>query len=226
MKFSVLAVFSAFAVTVSAITPPDYSKSGSGNPIYTPGLKEQVPVGKPYEITWNPTTEGKISLQLLRGPSNNVVPIATLADSVDNTGSFSWTPSKELESDTSGYGLLIVVEGTGQYQYSTQFGIKNDNQTPDKEPTAAPTDAPTATPSDDTRTLSTPMVTVTETVCDVCPPNPTGNLPTATHSPTSYSANPTPTPSSDVPIYDGAASRKSVGLAGGAVVAIAAVLAF
>ena len=36
-----------------------------------------------------------------------------------------WTPSTSLEPDVTHYGLQIIVDGTGQYQYSTQFGISN-----------------------------------------------------------------------------------------------------
>ena len=36
-----------------------------------------------------------------------------------------WTPSTSLEPDVTHYGLQIIVDGTGEYQYSTQFGISN-----------------------------------------------------------------------------------------------------
>ena len=66
-----------------------------------------------------------MSIVLLRGPSTNVVPIGCLADNLPNSGKFVWTPSSSLEADVSHYGLQIIVTGTGQYQYSTQFGISN-----------------------------------------------------------------------------------------------------
>ncbi|KAJ5748793.1 uncharacterized protein N7511_010489 [Penicillium nucicola] len=109
MRFTATIV-SAFAVAASALTTPDYTQSPSGNAIA-------------YTIKWDPTTTGPVSLVLLRGPSTNVQPIQTLADSIPNSGSFTWTPSTDLEVDTTHYGLLLTVEGTGQYQYSTQFGL-------------------------------------------------------------------------------------------------------
>ena len=129
MRFFTAALVSALASLAAATTytQPDYSKPPSGNPILTPGLNELVPVGQPYDITWTPTTEGTVSLVLLRGPSTNVVPLETLVVGIPNTGSYKWTPGTELEPDTTHYGLLLVVEGTGQYQWSTQFGIKNPN---------------------------------------------------------------------------------------------------
>lgn len=74
-----------------------------------------------------PTTPGTVSLVLLRGPAENVIPIDCLGDNLPNTGTFTWTPSTSLTADTTHYGLQIIVTGTGQFQYSTQFGIVNPN---------------------------------------------------------------------------------------------------
>ncbi|CAG8042229.1 unnamed protein product [Penicillium olsonii] len=123
MRFSVATSFSAFVALAAAYTTPDYSQNPTGNAITSPGLNEIVPEGKQYTIKWTPTTEGPISLVLLRGPSTNVQPLKTLAESIPNSGEFKWTPGSELTPDTTHYGLLLVVEGTGQYQYSTQFGL-------------------------------------------------------------------------------------------------------
>ncbi|KAF2996223.1 hypothetical protein E8E13_002661 [Curvularia kusanoi] len=96
-----------------------------GNPITRP-LNEVVPACKPFTITWQPTTTGAVSLLLLRGPSTNVVPIQTLAEGLPNSGSYQWTPASTLEADVTHYGLQLIDDATGQYQYSTQFGISKD----------------------------------------------------------------------------------------------------
>jgi hypothetical protein len=82
---------------------------------------QQVPAGVAYTITWTPTTPETdlIELILLRGPSTNVKPIATLAAGIPNTGTYSWTPSTALEADVTHYGLQLIVESTGQYQCKT-----------------------------------------------------------------------------------------------------------
>ncbi|EEH34722.1 GPI anchored serine-threonine rich protein [Paracoccidioides lutzii Pb01] len=237
MKFSACIV-AAFAAIAAAYTPPDTSKPPSGNPISRPGLLELVPVGQPYTITWQPSTPGKVSLLLLRGPSNNVKYLDTIADSVSNTGTYIWTPPTSLEGDESGYGIQIVVEGTGQYQYSTQFGIKNDKHVPEpsdiyptnKYPTAKPTDNyPTAKPSDYPTGSSSsssytlvPISTATITVCastvTACPQTKTPVTPSgtgpATVQPTvqpTYTASPKPT---TPPPFDGAAGRNGVAIGG------------
>ena len=95
----------------------------AGNPITRP-LNEVVPACKAFTITWEPTTPNSVSLILLRGPSTNVVPLgAPLAVGIPNSGSFTWTPSSALEADTTHYGLQLIDDVNGQYQYSTQFGI-------------------------------------------------------------------------------------------------------
>lgn len=141
------ALLSAMATLATAYTQPDYSKDPSGNAIIKPGANDVVTAGQPYTIQWEPTTQGPISLVLLRGPASNVKPIVTLAEGIANSGHFNWTPDTTLEPDTTHYGLLLVVEGSGQYQYSTQFGVKNDkprasSSAPVSSPFPVTTDAP------------------------------------------------------------------------------------
>jgi Ser-Thr-rich glycosyl-phosphatidyl-inositol-anchored membrane family len=78
------------------------------------------------ETDLNPHVD-RVTLLLLRGPSTNVVPILTIAENIPNTGSYVW-PSvpTTLEADVTGYGIQLIVEGTGAYQYSPQCGVKND----------------------------------------------------------------------------------------------------
>jgi len=132
MQYNVL-ILSALAGLSTAATLPNLAQfptPGNDNPITAP-LNQIVPAGKPFTIQWKPTTPGKVTLYLLKGPSNDKLePISTLADSIDNTGSYDWTPADNLDPTTgaSGYGLELVVEGTGEYQYSTPIGISNDNK--------------------------------------------------------------------------------------------------
>lgn len=106
----------ALAPLASAYTQPK-GDSPSGNAVYTPTLDALVLAGSPYNITWDPTTTGEISILLCKGPSTNCVITATLADSIKNVGYYLWTPSTDLEpSQPTGYGIELVVEGTGEYQ--------------------------------------------------------------------------------------------------------------
>ncbi|KAF2186560.1 hypothetical protein K469DRAFT_706555 [Zopfia rhizophila CBS 207.26] len=120
-QISAVALFASLAAAVHApVGEPN------GNPINAP-LNEIVPACTPFTIKWQPTTPNKVSILLLRGPSTNVVPLgAPIAEGIANSGSFSWTPGAELEADTSRYGIQLIDDVTGQFQYSTQFGISKD----------------------------------------------------------------------------------------------------
>jgi hypothetical protein len=122
-KISTVAFFASLAAAIHDPVGPE----PKGNPISAP-LTEIVPACKPYTIKWNPTTPNKISIRLLRGPAENVVPLgAPLVEGIDNKGSFVWTPAADLEADTTHYGLQIIDDVNGQYQYSNQFGISKDD---------------------------------------------------------------------------------------------------
>jgi len=118
----------AFAPLVSAYTTPT-GDAPKGNPIAQPGLNTIVPVGKDFQITWDPTTEGTVSLILLKGPAENLQFVEAIAEKIDNSGSYSWTPETSLVASegAKGYGIQLIDDATGQYQYTTQFGISNDN---------------------------------------------------------------------------------------------------
>ncbi|KAI9786024.1 MAG: hypothetical protein M1816_008176 [Peltula sp. TS41687] len=115
----------SLATLTSAFTKP-VGDTPSGNPIYKPNLGDIVPKGQPYTITWGPTSTGTITLLLLRGPSENVVPLKPIAEGIPNTGSYIWTPDSSLEPDTTHYGIQLIQDSNGAYQYSTQFGIGGD----------------------------------------------------------------------------------------------------
>ncbi|KAF2773812.1 hypothetical protein EJ03DRAFT_370678 [Teratosphaeria nubilosa] len=129
---SIISASSIAASGASSAAVPCATGTLGGNAIILPGLGDIVPAGKPYNITWTPSTSGNISLLLLKGPSTNMVIDSTIANNIDNSGYFLWTPSTSLVStdDANGYGIELIVYGTGDYQYSTQFGISNDQYTP------------------------------------------------------------------------------------------------
>jgi len=124
-KFTVLAA--TFAALASAYVSPGTSQCTDGcNPIAKPGLNEVVSAGSAYTITWGPTTTGTVTIVLEKGPSTNIQPLYAIAEKIANTGTFTWTPATDLEpTGDSGYGLQIVNDADGTYQWSTQFGISN-----------------------------------------------------------------------------------------------------
>ncbi|KAL9019281.1 MAG: hypothetical protein Q9185_003455 [Variospora sp. 1 TL-2023] len=143
----------------------------AGNPISRP-LVEIIVAGTPFTIEWRSTTTGTVNIELLRGPPTNVVPIGCLVENLSNTGRFVWTPSPSLEADVSRYGLRIVDTATGQYQYSTQFGISNDAVHPpfssssssaSASSSIAPTTSPAASQATDSQ-VQVPTTSAEQTV--------------------------------------------------------------
>lgn len=118
--FSLFSLFTAglalFAATGDAYTKP-VGDMPKGNPITQPGFMSIVPAGKPFTVTWEPTTDGTVTLVLLKGPSENAQPQYAIAEKIENDGSFDWTPKKDLEptADATGYGIQLIVDKTGQY---------------------------------------------------------------------------------------------------------------
>jgi hypothetical protein len=119
----------ALAPLVSAYTTPT-GDAPKGNPISQPGLNTIVPVGESFTITWEPTTPGTVSLVLLKGPAENLIPVYAIAEKIENSGSYTWDPKSTLEASegAKGYGIQLIDDKTGQYQYTTQFGISNDHK--------------------------------------------------------------------------------------------------
>lgn len=176
MHLSVITLLTTLLTLATAYKAPNYDNPPEGNAFSKPGVDDPVEAGKPYSIEWKADTKGPISIVLLRGPSKNVKPIDTLAEKIDNKGKFEWTPSKDLEPDTTHYGLMIVVEENGQYQYSTQFGVKNPDYKPEDHTTTAASTSTTLPPpkartSDKVingPTTSWSSFPVTRTVCPLC----------------------------------------------------------
>jgi len=124
MFAKLLTVLAAGLGLASAYTTP--TTQLTGNPVLSPGSTDIVPVGQPFTITWDGTGLGStVTLVLLRGPSTNVVPIATIVEDTPNTGSYVWTPSTSLQDDVTGYGIQMIDDATGKFQYTTQFGVSN-----------------------------------------------------------------------------------------------------
>ncbi|KAJ5084645.1 hypothetical protein NUU61_009224 [Penicillium alfredii] len=195
MRFFTATIISALAALAMGHTQPDYSKQPKGNAIVKPGLHEQVPEGKPYTIHWEPSTEGPISLVLLHGPTENVKPLETIAEKIPNSGKYEWTPSTKLTPEDTHYGLLLVVEGSGQYQYSTQFGLTNKegsgSSNGDGKTTTVVDDVTTTICPESQSATATPTSTPSSTVTVI-------DDVTTTICPESQSASATATPSAPV----------------------------
>lgn len=206
MKFTLAAATAAlvsanWAVLASAYTTP-VGDAPSGNPIAKPGLGDIVPKGEPYTITWTPTSSGTVTLILLRGPGENVVPLEPIAENIPNTGTYEWTPGSSLEPDTTRYGIQLIQDSDGVYQYSTQFGIgEASGSSASVTLTPTPSDSISKAvvtghssstthashPADTSTTTVTGSSTTTYTSCAICSHNTTVSVSGTSYSHTSVS---------------------------------------
>ncbi|CZT22451.1 uncharacterized protein RCC_08321 [Ramularia collo-cygni] len=150
--FSLFSLFTAGLACMvpfaAAYTQP-VGAEPKGNPISQPGLNSLVPAGEGFTITWKPTTEGPVTLILLKGPATNLKLESVIVEGTENDGSYTWTPSTSLEptADATGYGIQLIVDSgaeKGQYQYTTQFGISNPEY---KESSSSSSSSSSAAPS-------------------------------------------------------------------------------
>ncbi|KAF3914556.1 hypothetical protein ABW21_db0200746 [Orbilia brochopaga] len=138
MLAAVFTTFLAFSASALAYTTPT-TFNVTSNPVYKPNQGDVIPAGKPYEITWGPSEAGTVSIILLRGPATNILPLYPIVEKIPNKGSYTWTPSTDLVPDVTRYGIQVINDANGQYQYSTQFGISNANYVSSASSSAAAT---------------------------------------------------------------------------------------
>ncbi|KAF2402724.1 hypothetical protein EJ06DRAFT_307167 [Trichodelitschia bisporula] len=110
MKFTAI-VISAFAALAAALDNPLVPVAGA------------LVAGQPTTITWQPTTSGTVSLQLRWGDAGNLNPGTSIAASVQNSGTYSWTPPSDLPSGTT-YAIEIIDDSNkGNVNYTPQFTV-------------------------------------------------------------------------------------------------------
>ncbi|KAG0123801.1 Ser-Thr-rich glycosyl-phosphatidyl-inositol-anchored membrane family-domain-containing protein [Tuber indicum] len=120
------AVIAILSIGVEVEAAADDKPSGL-NPISYP-LGGNVNAGSPVTITWQPSTPGTVTIHALKGPPDNLNDLGPIVAKVDNSGSFVWNVPKTFEdSATMGagnkYGLKIVDDATGKFEYSPPFDM-------------------------------------------------------------------------------------------------------
>jgi hypothetical protein len=104
---------------------------------------QSVTQGEPFTVTWDPEshpTDGvTVSLVLCHGPGSNCV----LSDTAIAEGipagqkSYDWNVPCDLapgvQSTSTGYGMLIIVDGTGEFQCKKHARISFDQMTDSRQ---------------------------------------------------------------------------------------------
>lgn len=117
----ILSTASLIAIA-SAFTQPGAQTYGA---LLTPDLTSPVTTGQTYDVTWTPNQPADgvtVSLVLCNGPGSNcVLQSSAIAEGIPAaSGKYSWSVPCSLpegtENTASGYGMLIIVDGTGEFQ--------------------------------------------------------------------------------------------------------------
>jgi len=113
MRWILFLALSAFAVFAAA----------ADNAFNVPEGGFQFVAGKPTTITWEPTTDGTVTIKLQKGsditPDSGII----LASGYPNLGSFTWTPSANLGPGDD-YTIEIIDENNqNNYNFTPPFAI-------------------------------------------------------------------------------------------------------
>ncbi|KIV93779.1 hypothetical protein PV10_04967 [Exophiala mesophila] len=207
-----------FAVTGLASFAHAYTKptTNTWGPLLTPDLTSPVTQGETYKVTWDPEdhdTDGvTVSLVLCHGPSSNCVPFDdAIVEGVPAARKFfDWTVPSDLapgkQATDTGYGMLIIVDGTGEFQYSTQFSVLAGKGSSDTTSSSKPstTSAPVSSSTNSGIILEPPVTTnwdKTTTASTDVPHGPTKS--SAEPLTTASGGPPGPKPTGDSFTYDG-----------------------
>jgi len=92
------------------------------NAVLAPLEGASVPAGQPYTVQWQTDNiDSQYTIELYSGCPSNCVYASTVASSIANGGTYSWTPDSTLKGD--GYGLKLICEAQKQFQWSGHFTI-------------------------------------------------------------------------------------------------------
>lgn len=131
--------------------------SGGQNAITYPLGDKDIKAGEPLTIKWSHNYGDKVTLTLRKGgDQNNLDALVDIAKNVDNSGSFTWTPPKELEG--AGDYAIEIVSGDAA-NYSPKFKIDSNGSGLSTTKSAASNTAKETKTSSKTSSSSAPKKT-------------------------------------------------------------------
>ncbi|PYH99505.1 hypothetical protein BO71DRAFT_342602 [Aspergillus ellipticus CBS 707.79] len=111
---------SVFYLALSAIAT---LAAASENPFSVPDGGYEFDAGSPTTLTWDPTTSGTVTLRLQWGAVFTTTSGDLIASSIDNSGTYTWTPTADLVS-RSDYTVEIIDDAdTSVVNYTPRFSI-------------------------------------------------------------------------------------------------------
>jgi len=83
--------------------------------------------GQPVDLQWDPTTDGTVTLVLRSGSSNNLNEGTVIANSIENSGSYTWTPSDDLTRGSDYTVQIVSDEDPSVTNYTPYFVLDTTN---------------------------------------------------------------------------------------------------
>lgn len=180
--------------------------AGGANAFTYPLGDVPLTAGKPVEIKWQANYGDKVTITLRKGDDkNNLDALVDVAVDVANSGSYKWTPSKELEG-AENYALEIVSGNSNNF--TPKFEIDSDGEGLASTKSAAKpaaTETPTtssASESASKTTSSTKSTATSDDDEDEDDESSSASSGSSSSSKTSSSASKTSTASDDEPTND------------------------
>lgn len=96
-----------YSTLLTILSAPLLALAQQANPFNIPSEGLSAAAGTPLKLQWKPTTDGTVTLVLRSGSSNDLNEGTVIASSIDNSGSYSWTPSNSITRG-SDYTIEIV----------------------------------------------------------------------------------------------------------------------
>ncbi|PLB44733.1 hypothetical protein P170DRAFT_479281 [Aspergillus steynii IBT 23096] len=150
---------SIFYLTLSAIATLAAAAADKANPFNIPADGYSFKAGEPTTLKWNPTTSGTVTLRLQWGGVLTPNSGTAIAKSIDNSGSFTWTPSSDLAAQPDYTVEIISDDDTSEVNYLPRFVVAGATGSATKTTAASTTSATTTEAS--TTTSSSEKTTST-----------------------------------------------------------------
>ncbi|KAL6239383.1 hypothetical protein BDW75DRAFT_139148 [Aspergillus navahoensis] len=145
--------------------------------------------GEATTLSWDPSTEGTVTLKLQHGEVLTSNSGTTIASSIPNSGSFTWSVPSDIE-DYSDYTIEIISDSDkGATNYLPRFSVEGAEAVTTTSSTTTTETTTTKTSSTTTKTT----LTTTTTTESSSSPSPTS---TSTETPTQTPASTTSTETS------------------------------
>ncbi|KAL5365809.1 Ser-Thr-rich glycosyl-phosphatidyl-inositol-anchored membrane family-domain-containing protein [Aspergillus floccosus] len=152
MRFFYLTL-SAFAALAAA--------ADNANPFNIPTEGYTFTAGKPTTLTWQPNTQGSVTLRLQWGSVLTPQSGSVIAQGIANSGSFTWTPPANLAAQPDYTIEIIDDSNTNEVNYLPRFTVAgatavatHSAATTTSAATTSSTEASTSTESSTTSTAS------------------------------------------------------------------------